>query len=103
MNTIIKYLVETVEGGSVVKIFDTLSESNKYYNDNIRYNAHQYTLIPFQCEGDDFYYSVGNCIGVYNSYCEWITKLYSLDVKNFTIDRLCECFKEWYDNWELPY
>ncbi|HBY20603.1 MAG TPA: hypothetical protein DEG71_06290 [Clostridiales bacterium] len=97
------YLITTRSGGQTHKTFTNKQEAEKYYNDNIDYNIIINKLTPFQFEGKQYYYSVGNSIAIYNKSFEYITKLKIKSDSNITVERIQEQLKEYINTWKPPY
>ena len=79
-------------------------EAEECCENNFYKNAVWSKLIPFNCDGYDYYYSIAgkDSVSIYNNRYDWIQRVGNLDTDNFTIQQIINGIRESY-NEPIPF
>lgn len=104
MDKEIIYLVEFRRGGVTKTVFKTQKEAEECCKHNFYKNAVWNKLIPFSCDGYNYYYSIAgkDSVSIYNRHYGWIQRVRNVDTDNFTIQQVIDGIRESY-NESIPF
>lgn len=97
------YLVTLNSGGVISKPFTDQQQALNYYNKYIHSNPTIKELHPFTLDNTQYYYSISNCIAVYNCSFEYIAKLTNINVNDYIIEQIQQELKQYINTWEPPF
>ena len=96
MDKEIIYLVEFRRGGVTKTVFKTQKEAEECCKHNFYKNAVWSKLIPFSCDGYNYYYSIAgkDSVSIYICHYDYIQRVRGLNTDDLVIQQIIDGVRE---------